>query len=102
MPLLPVYYLCPFGVCLDLIGGEALKHPTVQLLQASLPEMELFHLHEPDALSALHRQMQVGDLRLPFVISVDHLDRGVYATANYNIRMAQTLLMIHKLIAGGK
>ena len=24
MPLLPVYNLCPFGVCLDLIGGEAL------------------------------------------------------------------------------
>ena len=24
MPLLPAYDLCPFGVCLDLIGGEAL------------------------------------------------------------------------------
>ena len=79
-------------------SSEALKHPTVQLLQASLPEMELFHLHEPDALAALHRQMQVGDLRLPFVVCVDRHRQGVYADANYRIRMAQTLLEIQKIL----
>ena len=53
---------------------------------------------DPEGEAALHRLMQVGDLRLPFVITVDALGRGVYASANYNIRMAQTLLRIQALL----
>jgi hypothetical protein len=45
--------------------------------------------------------MQVGDLRLPFVVCLDSLGRGIYASANYQIRLAQTLLKIQKLLAQG-
>ena len=77
---------------------DALDHPTVQLLQAALPKMEVSCLRDPDALEALHRQMQVGDLRLPFVVCADGQGLGVYADANYRIRLAQTLLEIQKLL----
>lgn len=78
---------------------DALNHPTVQLLKSALTNLELSCLQDPDALAALHRQMQVGDLRLPFVICTDTHSQGVYAEANYRIRMAQTLLDIQKLLA---
>ena len=36
MPLLPVYYPCPFGVYLDLIGGETLaSNQSLYLCQLS-------------------------------------------------------------------
>ena len=78
---------------------NALSHPTVGLWKAGLPEAELLSLRDPMALAALHRQMQVGDLRLPFVVCADGHGHGVYADANYRIRMAQTLLDIQKLLA---
>ena len=81
---------------------ETLQNATLQRVSAALHKVEIRACRDPDAEAALHRIMQVGDLRKPFVISVDEKERGVYATANYNIRMAQTLLMIQKLIAGGK
>ena len=65
-----------------------------------LPEAELVCLRDPEALAALHRQMQVGDLRLPFVVCADSRRHGVYADANYRIRLAQTLLKIQALLAG--
>jgi hypothetical protein len=71
-------------------------------LKAALAEMELSCLQDADALAALHRQMQVGDLRLPFVVCMDRIGQGVYADANYRIRMAQTLLDIQKLLADRK
>ena len=76
---------------------EALAHPTMVLLQKAIPELECFCLRDPDALAALHRQMQAGDLRLPFALCVDSKGRGVHAEANYRIRMAQTLLEIQRL-----
>ena len=77
---------------------SALVHPTVQLLKSALPEAELHCLQDPAALAALHLQMQVGDLRLPFVICADRQGQGVYADANYRIRMAETLLGIQKFL----
>lgn len=78
---------------------EDLKDATVQKVIQQLHAVQTQVLRDPQAEAALHRIMQVGDLRLPFVVSVDHRDLGVYATANYNIRMAQTLLLIQKLIS---
>lgn len=82
-----------------LVAKEAdISHPTLHRLQAQLPEMEVLCLQDPEALAALHLQMQVGDLRLPFVVCADGRGRGVYADANYRIRMAQTLLDVQKLL----
>ena len=77
---------------------EALAHPTMQLVKAALPEAELVSLQDPNALAYLHLQMQVGDLRLPFVVCADSHGRGIYADANYRIRLAQTLLEVQKLL----
>ena len=92
------FRLLPCRILLLVDTPEMLAHPTVQLLQTALPEMECACLQDPGALAALHLQMQVGDLRLPFVICADGQARGVYADANYRIRMAQTLLEIQKLL----
>lgn len=89
----------PCRILLLTATQEALFHPTVQLLKAALPEAELLPLQDPAALAALHLQMQVGDLRLPFVICANRRGQGVYADANYRIRLAQTLLDIQKLLA---
>ena len=86
-------------ILLLVADAEARTHPTLQRLQLQLPNIEVLCLQDPEALAALHRQMQVGDLRLPFVICADRSGRGVYADANYRIRMAQTLLDIQKLLA---
>jgi hypothetical protein len=86
-----------------LVAKEAdISHPTLHRLQAQLPEMEVLCLQDPDALAALHLQMQVGDLRLPFVVCADGRGRGVYADANYRIRMAQTLLDIQSSLTPNK
>lgn len=81
---------------------DALNHPTVQRLKSALTNLEFSCLQDPDALAALHRQMQVGDLRLPFVICADAQAQGIYAEANYRIRMAQTLLDIQTLLSSRK
>lgn len=80
---------------------EDTKDPTLQKVLSRLPNVRASVAVDPEAEATLHRLMKVGDLRLPFVVSVDAQDRGVYATANYNIRMAQTLLLIQRLISGG-
>ena len=84
--------------CHILLVTELLEHPTVRLLQEALPEMELCPATDPAALSALHLQMGVGDLRLPFMVCTDARGRGVYASANYRIRLAQTLADVQKLL----
>ena len=84
--------------CRILLLTETSDHPTVQMLRAALPDARILSLRDPDALAALHLQMQVGDLRLPFVVCVDRRGHGVYADANYRIRLAQTLLDIQKLL----
>lgn len=77
---------------------ESLNHPTVKRLLDALPMVEAPCHWDPEALAALYRQMQVGDLRLPFVVCIDRLGNGVFADANYRIRLAQTLLEIQKLL----
>ena len=89
------------GIQVFLRRQEDMKDPTLQKVLSKLPKVRASVSIDPEAEATLHRMMQVGDLRLPFVVSVDAQDCGVYATANYNIRMAQTLLMIQKLISGG-
>ena len=84
----------PCRILLLLENEEALTHPTVKALHRVLPEAELVHLQDSDAQAALHRQMQAGDLRLPFVVCTNGRGEGVYADGNYRIRMAQTLLEI--------
>ena len=86
-------------ILLLVADAEARTHPTLRRLQLQLPNIEVLCLQDPEALAALHLQMQVGDLRLPFVVCADRHGRGVYADANYRIRTAQTLLDIQKLLA---
>ena len=78
---------------------QALTHPTVQLVKAAIGSAEFVCLQDSEALAYLHKAMQVGDLRLPFVICTDHQGNGVYADANYRIRLAQTLLEVQTLLA---
>ena len=78
--------------------AKAAEHPTVKRWQAALPEAQVCIGQDPAALAALHRQMQAGDLRLPFVVCAYHGMRGVFAHANYRVRMAQTLLHIQKIL----
>lgn len=80
---------------------KALHNATLQQVNAALRAAQAQVCRDPEAEAALHRSMQVGDLRLPFVVAADERGRGVYATANYNIHMAQTLLLIQKVIKGG-
>ena len=91
---------CPIRIFVD--KQEALENATLRRVNASLHSVQTQVCRDAEAEAALHRMMQVGDLRKPFVVSVDEKGRGVYAAANYNIRMAQTLLMIQKLISGGR
>ena len=88
----------PCRILLLAENEAALVHPTVLQIKAALPQMELACLPDPEAMAALHRQMQVGDLRLPFVVCADAQGRGIYAEANYRIRLARTLLDVQKLL----
>ena len=90
---------CPVGIFLN--KETDLQNATLQMVMQKLPMVQTMVCRDLKAEAALHRTMQVGDLRLPFVLAVDALDRGTYAAANYNIRMAQTLLDILKRIVGG-
>lgn len=76
---------------------EALQNATLQRVNAALSTVRTQVCRDPEGEATLHRLMRVGDLRLPFVISVDGGGRGVYAAANYHIRMAQTLLRIYTM-----
>ena len=86
----------PCRILLLLETEEGLTHPSVKALRGALPKAEPVYLSDPDAQAALHRQMQAGDLRLPFVVCTNGRGEGVYADGNYRIRMAQTLLEILK------
>ena len=88
----------PCRILLLVESADRAAHPTLGRLQEAIPEMEVLGLRDAGALAALHLQMQTGDLRLPFVICADSRGRGVYADANYRIRMARTLLDIQKLL----
>ena len=86
-------------ILLLLENESARVHPTVRQLLSVLPAAEVSCGWDRDALAALHRQMHMGDLRLPFAVCIDRHSNGVYADANYRIRMAQTLLDVQQLLA---
>lgn len=72
-----------------------------ETLQRVLNQVHGVHLTDNidgKLLSNLQRLMQTGDKRLPFVMIIDDNGRGVYASANYNIREAQTLLNIIEIL----
>ena len=87
---------CAIGILVA--KPEDLDNATLQRVRAALRNVQVQVCWDPEGEAALHRLMQVGDLRRPFVITVDTEGRGVYASANYNIRMAQTLLRIQTLL----
>ena len=91
--------VCPIRILLR--RQEDLQNPTLQRVMQQLTGVQVRVCSDPDAQELLHTAMGIGDKRLPFVLSVDRQNRGVYAGANYSIRMAQTLLLIQKLISGG-
>lgn len=90
-----------FRICIMVRRGEDLQDPTLQNVLRRLARVQVQVCSDPAAQAYLHMVMGVGDQRLPFVLSIDDRDCGVYAAANYNIRMARTLLLTQKLISGG-
>lgn len=92
-------FACPIHIFVE--QAEMLKNTTLQRVAEALPAVHLRICRDPAAEAQLHRAMAVGDLRRPFVMVLDGKGRGVYACANYQIRMAQTQLEIMKLIDGG-
>lgn len=73
--------------------------PTLKRVQAALSHVHI-HLGWNEAdLDLLHRTLGIGDQRLPFVLLQSREKRAVYGCANYNIRMAQTLLNIYDIIS---
>lgn len=86
---------CPIRIFVD--HPQKLCNGTLRRVEKELAQVTIQVCRDPEGEAALHRQMQVGDLRLPFVVALDAQGRGVYACANYNIRMAQTLLRIQML-----
>ena len=64
----------------------------------AIPQTCVTVARDPAGEKKLHCKMQVGDLRLPFVLVADKKGHGTYAAANYNISMAQILLKILHLL----
>ena len=87
---------CPIRIFVA--GEKALENPTLQQVARTLPQVHITVAKDPAGEKCLHKAMQEGDLRLPFVLVADKKGRGTYAAANYNIRMAQTLLQILGLL----
>lgn len=78
------------------------EHPEDPTLKQIQTRLSLVHTHlgwDETALDVLHRTLEVGDQRLPFVLLQSKEKRAVYACANYNIRMAQTLLKIYGILS---
>lgn len=89
------------SICIMVRRKEDLQNLTLQSVMHRLAGVRTQVCSDPDAQAYLHKVMGIGDQRLPFVLLIDDQDRGVYASANYNIRMARTLLLIQKIILGG-
>jgi hypothetical protein len=88
---------CPIHIFVP--GEKALENATLKRVCQVLPQVSVTVGKDPEGEKYLHYKMQVGDLRLPFVLAVNKNGHGTYAAANYNIRMAQTLLQILELLA---
>lgn len=80
---------------------KELDNATLRRVGQALPQVKAVAAKDMAGEKYLRYSMQVGDLRLPFVLAVDGEGHGVYATANYNIRMAQTLLQVLQFMGDG-
>ncbi|MGM9662280.1 MAG: transglutaminase domain-containing protein, partial [Oscillospiraceae bacterium] len=76
---------------------EERENDTLRRVLAALPESEC-SLYQNDWRFAVQRAMGLGDSRLPLAVVLDKNGRGVYASANYVIRSAHTLLRILKML----
>jgi hypothetical protein len=88
-------------LCLTSVEEE-LRNPTLCKLLEATESCSAVCCVDEAARKDFHRSMEVGDERRPFVIALDPENRGLYAAANYNIDMARTLLLIHRLDAEAK
>lgn len=76
---------------------EDLENETLRRVLAALPESGCFLYRSPDRYQIQHA-MGLGDARLPLAVALDKNGRGVYASANYSIRTAHTLLRILQML----
>ena len=79
-----------------LSSGEGLENVTLQRALNALPTSACFLCRETDRYAVQHA-MGLGDHRLPLAVALDEEGRGVYAWANYHIRLAARLLGILRL-----
>ncbi len=86
-----------YGLVLFADSQADLNNETLKRVLAALPHAVLLQADDPAGLQALRQAMGIGDERLPFALALDGQGRGLYASANYNIHTAQTLLNIQKL-----
>lgn len=79
---------------------EEAENATLRKVLSALPESRC-SLYQKDLRFSVQRSMGLGDSRLPLSVVMDRQGRGVYASANYNIRAGHTLLHVLKLIQDG-
>ena len=73
---------------------ELSNNETLRKVERELPNTKIVQWMDEKEIYQLHRDMQVGDERLPFAVAIDKNGFGLYAFANYNIRTAQTMYHI--------
>lgn len=78
---------------------EEAENTTLRKVLSALPESRCT-VYQKDRRFSVQHSMGLGDSRLPLSVVLDRQGRGVYASANYNIRAGHTLLHILKLIQG--
>ena len=87
---------CPIHIFVA--SNRELEDATLRQIIRAIPQTCVTVARDPAGEKKLHCKMQVGDLRLPFVLVADKKGHGTYAAANYNISMAQILLKILHLL----
>lgn len=88
-----------YGIYILITSDARYYNLTLSKVEAALSTAQVQVTDDLAAFSLLHLAMGIGDLRLPFVLALDEMNHGLYASANYNINMAQTLLKIQRLSA---
>ncbi len=73
---------------------DALNNVTLQKTVTRIPSIHLQIMNDDETLQSLHRLMDVGDERKPFVLVMNQRREGLYAFSNYNVGLAAVLLDI--------
>lgn len=73
---------------------DNLKNATLQKMLKALPHAKLCFSDDHGYVERLHKKMQVGDRRLPFVTAINNSQKGLASFANYNVGTGQTLLNV--------